>query len=58
MVQIMYMFIAEEDLWIEMSYAFNEVIAVFLLNNPEMSGNCMTIDICSSTSLASEVLNT
>ena len=26
--------IAEEDLWIETSYPFNEVTAVFLLNNP------------------------
>ena len=25
---------AEEDLWIETSYPFNEVTAVFLLNNP------------------------
>ena len=26
--------IAEEDLWIETSYPFNGVTAVFLLNNP------------------------
>ena len=33
--------IAEEDLWRETSYPFNEVTAVFLLNNPRYQHGCM-----------------
>ena len=53
--------IAEEDLRIETSYAFNEVTAVFLLNNPReerisIQTLCKAANVCTHLSFCLMIL--